>query len=423
MLPFWKLVFLISPVITLVLPSGYFVGPFLMAWAGLFYRRQAADQSPIAVGPIKTSWVWMLGGFGVLIVTGVSSAIAHSNHAGHYEMYVPFVLFPGIALLIRAGKWQAEPWLISVAIGALLAFAFAVYQVFEQNIGRATGSVNHPIPFGNTAIVLGAVALVAGSMFPFDGDRARWKRWFLLFAGTAGAGASLLSGSKGGWLSLFIIGLTVAYLTTHQWPMLRRHFAALAVIASLVIAGLLAPSHVVKDRVESGLKGGWHWVQTGEVTEGSVSMRFEIWKLSLRMIAEEPWLGHGSVGARERWHVLLNEGKAHQSLVDLVKANPKFSTADNEMLGALKGGGLLGMLGLLAGYVGVWMAFWLWRRHEDAQIKTLSTIGLLLVLMYLEFGLTVSVFGINVFRSVFVTLAVVLLAFITVRSQFLKERP
>jgi hypothetical protein len=43
--------------------------------------------------------------------------------------------------------------------------------------------------------------------------------------------------------------------------------------------------------------------------------------------------------------------------------------------------------------------------------------------MYLEFGLTVSVFGINVFRSVFVTLAVVLLAFITVRSQFLKERP
>ena len=62
MLPFWKLVFLISPVITLVLPSGHFIGPFLMAWAGLFYRRQAVDQSPIAVGPIKTSWVWMLGG-------------------------------------------------------------------------------------------------------------------------------------------------------------------------------------------------------------------------------------------------------------------------------------------------------------------------------------------------------------------------
>jgi O-antigen ligase len=119
----------------------------------------------------------------------------------------------------------------------------------------------------------------------------------------------------------------------------------------------------------------------------------------------------------------LDEGQAHQALVDLVKANPKFSTADNEMLGALKGGGLLGMLGLLAGYVGVWLAFWVWRKHEDAQIKALSTMGLLMVPMYLEFGLSVSVFGINVFRSVFVTLAVVLLALITVRSQFLTERP
>jgi hypothetical protein len=69
------------------------------------------------------------------------------------------------------------------------------------------------------------------------------------------------------------------------------------------------------------------------------------------------------------------------------------------------------------------LAFWVWRKHEDAQIKALSTMGLLMVPMYLEFGLSVSVFGINVFRSVFVTLAVVLLALITVRSQFLKERP
>jgi O-antigen ligase len=93
------------------------------------------------------------------------------------------------------------------------------------------------------------------------------------------------------------------------------------------------------------------------------------------------------------------------------------------MLGALKGGGILGMFGLLAGYVGVWLAFWAWRRHADPEIKALSTIGLLLVPLYLEFGLSVSVFGINVFRSVFVTLAVILLAMIMVRLSSLKERP
>jgi len=423
MLRFWQIVFLISPVLTLIVPSGHFVGPFFMALAGLFYARQANVQTPLDTPVIKQSWFWMIGGFGVLVVTGVSLAIWHSNHSGHYEMYVPFLLFPALAWLVRAGRWQAEPWLLSVAFGALLAFLYAVYQVFGLNLGRAMGSVGNPIPFGNTAIVLGTVALIAGVMFPFKGPQAQRKKMFALVAGIAGACASLLSGSKGGWMSLFIIGVTVAYLATHHWPSWRRHLAAVGVTLALLIAGLLAPSHVVKDRIESGLKGGWHWIQTGDVTEGSVSMRFEMWKLSLRMISEEPWIGHGSIGSRERWNELLDAGQAHQALIDVVKAYPKFSTADNEMLGALKGGGILGMFGLLAGYVGVWLAFWAWRRHADPEIKALSTIGLLLVPLYLEFGLSVSVFGINVFRSVFVTLAVILLAMITVRLSSLKERP
>ena len=43
--------------------------------------------------------------------------------------------------------------------------------------------------------------------------------------------------------------------------------------------------------------------------------------------------------------------------------------------------------------------------------------------MYLEFGLTVSVFGTNVFRSVFVMLSVSLLALMAVRFNALKEAP
>jgi hypothetical protein len=41
--------------------------------------------------------------------------------------------------------------------------------------------------------------------------------------------------------------------------------------------------------------------------------------------------------------------------------------------------------------------------------------------MYLEFGLTVAVFGINVFRSVYVALAVSLLALITVRLHHMRQ--
>jgi O-antigen ligase len=415
MLRFWQLVFWISPALTLVVPSGHFVGPFFMALAGLFYGRQAQRHTPLMDANVVKSWAWLLGGFAVLVVAGVTNGVLRDTHLGHFEMYVPFVLFPAVAWLVRAGQWKAEPWLLSVALGALLAFVFAVYQVFGLNMGRAEGASGSPIPFGNTAIVLGAVALVAGVMFPFEGSRAQWKRAFVLLAGAAGAVASLLSGSKGGWMSLFIIGVTVAYLATQHWPAWRRHLSAVAVILALLCAGLLAPAHVVKDRVESGLKGGWYWMQTGQVIDESVGIRLEIWRLSALMVAEKPWFGHGSLGAHQRWQELSQQSGASSELEQLLRPGYKYVSSDNELLGALKGGGVVGALGLFMGYLGVWLAFWRWRNHPDAQIKTLSTIGLLLTPMYLEFGLSVAVFGINVFRSVFVMLAISLLALLSVR--------
>lgn len=421
MLHFWKIIFFISPAFLLVMPSGHFIGPFFMSLVGLFFWRQAAKITPIVEPSLRSSWALMLGGFGIFVVVGVGLAVWHGNHAGHYQMYVPFALFPAMALIIRTGRWRAEPWLLSVALGAMLAFCYALIQIFEQKIGRATGATGNPIPFGNTAIVLSAVALIAGVMFPFEGVKARWKRVFVLSGGVAGLGASLLSGSKGGWLSVFIIGITIAYLTTHHWPLWRRHVAAFAMLVALFIAGMMAPSHVVKDRIVSGFTGGWHWIQTGAVSENSVSMRFEIWKLSLKIISEKPILGHGSVGSRQRWHELLEEGYAHNELVKLVDANPKFSTSDNEILGFLRGGGFIGLFALFAAYAGVFFAFLEWRKHYDLYIRSLGTIGLIIVPLFLEFGLSVSVFGINVFRSTFVYLSIALMSLLSVRYFYLKS--
>lgn len=423
MIFFWQLIFCVSAVITLVVPGGHFAGPFFMALAGLFYRQQAQQRVPLTDPVLQASWTWLLAGFGVMVITGIGLSLWHPTHAGHYEMYIPFVLFPAVAWLIRAGRWRAEPWLLCLSAGALLAFFYAAYQVFALNIARAYGTTNHPIPFGNTAIVLSAVALVSGAMFPFEGPHAQKKRLFVCVAGVAGAGASLLSGSRGGWLSLFIVGFTVAYLATRHWPAWRRHLCAAAVMASLVLAGLLAPSHLVKDRLVTGFQGGIQWLKTGEVSDGSVGMRMEIWRLSLQVISEKPWFGHGSVGAHGRWEELRNEPTSSPMLSQLYEPDTKFVSFDNEWLGTLAGGGVVGALAALTAYLGVWLAFWRWRSHADLQIKTLATIGLLLPPIYMEFGLTVSVFGTNVFRSVFVMLSVSLLALMAVRFNALKEAP
>jgi hypothetical protein len=205
----------------------------------------------------------------------------------------------------------------------------------------------------------------------------------MLVAGATGAGASLLSGSKGSWVSLFIIGTSVAYLATTHLPAWRRQLAAVAVIVSLLIAGLLTPSHAVQDLVVSGLKGGGHWMQTGQVNEGSVGMRFAIWRLSLLVIAENTWFGHRSLGAHQQREELSQKPASNPELLQLQQANKKFVNSQNELPSAVIKGGMLGALDFFMGH--------------------------------LELFLSVAMFGMNAIHTLFLILSICLLALLFVR--------
>lgn len=97
------------------------------------------------------------------------------------------------------------------------------------------------------------------------------------------------------------------------------------------------------------------------------------------------------------------------------------TSSDNDLIDALANGGLIGGLSLIFMLLGTWPAFWRWRHHPDAQVMTLARMGLILSPAYLLFGLSVSVFGISIFRALFVTLAVTLLALISVRLKALSK--
>jgi O-antigen ligase len=413
----WYLVFVASPVFILVMPGGHFFWPVLLAVVGLFYVRAPYSTNGVVTDhEIRRSWTWLLGGFLLFVSISIFLGLWHGNGLGYYEMFIPFLLFPTIAWLICSRRWEPTWWFIAVGCGALLACAYAFHQIFGLGIARATGALRHPIPFGNTAIVLAAVSLLATVLYPFPTRIRVYARIFLCAGGLAGVFASLLSGSKGGWPSLLIIAVILGYMATTGWRRGVRHVVAIGAVLLISTAALVAPSHVVKDRLVTGIQGAIHWVQTGNVIDDSVSIRFEIWKLSLNIISEKPWLGHGSEGSLQRWEEKLQGGLYHPKLVAYAASDPKIRPGENEVLSALLGGGVLGVLALFSAYAGIWLSFWRWRSHTDKTIKTCSTIGLLLVPLYLEFGLSVAVMHTNVFRTVFVTFSIVMLSFITVRQ-------
>jgi O-antigen ligase len=412
--------FLLWPAFLLVVPGAYFAAPFLLAISSLFIKRINDLKYYKYTTKTKKSLFWLFSGFAIYSLIFVLVGIYHGNNFSFFGKLIPFILFPLLSYLIIIKAWSAETWLISVALGSLLAFVFAFFQIFILDLPRAFGAHGNPIPFGNAAVVLASICLIAAINFPFT--KHKFKLISVLLVGfLCGMGASLLSGSKGGWISLVSLGAVAALLLTTNKSNSHRIIMSILIIGLISIAGLLAPSHLVKDRLVSGIHGGLVWLKTGEVTEGSVSMRFEIWKFSYSLIKDKPFLGHGQNGVRTEWAELPLKGSVHPSLIELAKNNPNFRTADNEILDSLKAGGMFGLFALIALYFCVWRAFWIWRHDDDRGIRSLSIMGLLLVFIFIEFGLSVSSMGINLLRSVFASFSVALLAFIITRNNALRS--
>lgn len=413
MMRLWHGLFLAGTALLLVVPNIYLAAPLLLSLAGFFLARRARATTPISDPALRASWQALLGGFAAFALTGLLLNLYHGDtDPGAYERLIPFLLLPAMAWTIRAGGWPALPWIAALGMAGLLAGAHATWEVLADPSLRAQGAAGNPIKFGHSAVILAGFCAIAAILYPFPNRPLLWRAGLLL-AALAAAQASLLSGSKGGWPVLLLIAIACAYMITRRRPLWQRHSLAAAALAALTIAALLAPGPLVRDRIASGVNGAIHWFQSGgEVTDRSVSLRFELWTLGLHVFSENPILGAGVEGKDARW-------------ADLVATDPRYAiiapltSADNDLIDTMANGGVVGGLSLILALLGTWLAFWRWRHHPDAAVMALSRMGLTLAPAYLFFGLSVSVFGISIFRAILVVLAVTLLSLISVRLKAL----
>lgn len=405
---FLRVAFLVATALTLAVKHLYAAVPLIAALAGFAFRRRAIAAAPVTDPALAASWRYLIGGFAALALTTVGLNLWHGEPGfGAYERVLPFVLLPPLAWTIRAGRWRAEHWLLAIAAAAIISLPIGIYDITLRELDRARGAASNPISFGHLNVVFGTICILAAITFPFR-DRPALHRGILVLGALCAAAASLLSGSKGGWPSLLVVALAAGYLTVRHRPLWQRLLAPAAVLALITALAFIAPSTVVRDRLASGIGGAVTWFQTGEVKEFSVSVRFELWALGWHIFSESPITGQGVEGRAARWTELAQSGDFYPGL-------DQFTAVDSELVGVLAEGGLIGALGYYLAYLGTWFAFWRWRRDPDAQTRSLAMIGLVLVPVHLLFGLSVSVFGISMFRTVFVTVTVALLAFLTLR--------
>jgi O-antigen ligase len=93
---------------------------------------------------------------------------------------------------------------------------------------------------------------------------------------------------------------------------------------------------------------------------------------------------------------------------------------ENDLLHYAAVSGLVGVLSVLALYGGVFAGFWLCQK-QGPKTFAYALLGMLLVALYFEFGLTVNALGRNAFRYFFCAMSVMLLGLIILANKENKD--
>lgn len=314
----------------------------------------------------------------------------------------PLWAIPIVYLMIRVRTAESLLW-FGVALGAIVVGLSALYEYFiADHFGRAEGGTS-AITFGNTALLMGTISAVGIPYFRKFGNLYLIIPVLALMLGLI---ASLLSGSRGGWLAL------PALIVLLLWHLRRVGYSKVSLITAVVMAlgigsALALPQTGVTDRIEAAVMQFNQYVDDPvEHGNTSVGIRLELWRAAWNMFLEQPVFG-GGIG--KSFNAFLQDevalGNYHPVVV--VQTMPH-----NVFLDTLALQGLVG----LAGLVGIWGAlgivFVKAVRERETEIRMLGTAGLALLVSYGLFGLTDSVMGYGpplVFFSLYSALIVYLI--------------
>jgi O-antigen ligase len=244
---------------------------------------------------------------------------------------------------------------------------------------RAAG-YTHPIQFGNISLLFGILCFAG---LGWAASQRRSVFWYVLmscgiFFGLLG---SLLSGSRGSWISLLAV-LPVAYFC-HGGLLNKRHMAVCFATVLLLFGVLQAlPESPVETRIKLAVTEMQEYSDSGTSTT-SVGARLEMWRAGLLLIQERPWLGWGKTGYLQGQANLVQAGK-----VRLVPG--EHNHLHNEYLDALVKRGLLGFVALLALYLVPLVLFARRVRDSNRVARPYAVAGVLLIVSYMVFGLTQS---------------------------------
>ena len=372
--------------LNLAVPGGYSFGPsalLLVSFVLVLPKR----LMPISSAGLRLNSrdLWLIATFAAYFLALTAEVAWFHLKLRELDKPLRFLLaIPIVLLLLRCPPRVTWMW-GGVVLSALSAGTFAMYQKLWLGLDRAEGFL-YPIQFGDLSMLMGVLCLAGIAWGQEQKYRAGWIFAFALGA-AMGVGASLLSGSRGGWIGAPLIFLMLIrnysnFLSRAQWTGL---ITGICMCGAAVVA---VPETGIARRIHQ-IYVDVHDYRHGE-NNTSLGARFDLWRMANYMYGHRPIFGYGAYGfvaMRNEIHEKFGYGQGVIS--------QDLQSAHNEILDAAAKRGSIGVLALLGVYLVPLVLFSRFRHSRDMTTRSLALGGAMIPVCFMDFGMSQVLFTHN----------------------------
>ena len=387
---FWLasvLVFIVTA--TSVNSSGvFYLGSISLILLGAIALFVNTDSKPLSKLEKLMILTWLL----YPLVTALDFWLRTGWNWSQFQEPSRFLLALPVFLMVRRFGLSRGAIKWGVFVGAVVAGLWAFYQKQHLGISRAFGGTSSNVHvFGDISLVLGFMSVAL-----FQPDWSKDWRWgcLVLVSFSLGVFGSLASGTKGGWISAPILLWVMVDLLRH--PTYTKRLMLLAIgAAGAILIWYFSP--FIQVRLGNMSLAMATYFDTGQVTDGSVSIRLALWHTAILIFMDNPLLGTGIDSFNIAKLPYLDQNVVPQ-IIGSFDPHSQFFNALYEL-------GIFGPIPIYA----IYGAFIFQCHQSFGQNKAFSTAGLFLALGFIDFGLVEVIWNINN-AGVFFTLMMVLIA-------------
>lgn len=293
-----------------------------------------------------------------------------------------------IYFLIRRYGLHYETLFYAACAAACTAFAIAMYESVYLGHSRVFGLGQrwNAVPFGNFSILFGFFSL-SGIFVSSESKVKNRSRILLGVSGFAcGLTASVLSGTRGGWIAVPFLILLCIFFNNHLNARSRR---IILIGAAIFVIAVFSSSDKFRSRVLEASDHAAAYISHPEHAASrstSTGIRLAMWQWGITKFLERPLTGIGWEAYKEERREAVADGL-------FPKEFERLANLHNELITSLALGGLPSAFALIAFWILGWRFFSSKLSSSNERQHYFALCGLITIVGTGIFSMTEGLFG------------------------------